>query len=403
VVRRAASDVYKRQTQLSISTIKKIIGDPCFKNKNKGYRYGEEWMTNNFEPFKLRLEPENNGTLWQMDGSRLQIPYLGENNTPKFLVLFVVMDVHSRRIIGFSFGKSENHKMVLEAISKAVEMTRYVPRELLRDNGKCFEHKNYKFLEEYLNFLGCYVRKHKVGLARDKAHVERFFSTLQTTVLNEIEGYIGEGVKSRREEGRPAKKVIQKYLNKGTLRTRTALEKLIPTLIEKYNNQVLSEKHAPNVRFKIAEKDPFSTDVSKHEFALMFWKHTTVQVKNSMILLTEGKHRNKRFQYIIHDKELRYRLNLTEVQVYYQKNDRHLIKLFDHNLNWITDLTREVMIPSVKSRKVERRKDRPMRISDSTDITHPKKKIKIERNKQNRLFRQPATLDLILTKTKNND
>ncbi len=395
--------IEKGHFPLSISTVKKILSSADFKNRNKGYRYGKEWVFNNFEPFTLRLDPENNGTLWQIDGSRLQIPYLGENNQPKFLILFVVMDVHSRKIVGFSFGKSETHQVAIQALKMAVKNTRYVPKELLRDNGSCFKHTRFKELEEHFKFLGTYVRRHKVGLARDKAHVERFFSTFQTTILNKVKGYIGEGVKSRREEGRPAKEVIEESLKPSQLRTLTELEKLIPTLIDKYNNQkIYDDQHSPWLRYEIAGKDLYTTHVTDNEFSLMFWDKATIRVNQSMILMSEGKHRNRRFQYIIEEHDLRCSLNLTTVQVYYQKSDRSLIKLFDENLQWITDLKLSEKVSSVKPRKVKKRKKRLVRM-DEIGLKSIAKKAKKKISKNNQLFKQPATLDTILTKTKNNE
>ncbi len=394
--------VIEGYTELSFSSVKKILADPDFKNRNKGYRYGKEWVFNNFKPFKTRESPAYNGTQWQLDGSRLQIPYLGQNNFPRFLILFVVMDVHSRKIIGYSFDDSENNKVVIEALKMAVNNTKYLPREILRDNGKCFSHKKVKYIEEYFSFLGSNIRKHSIGLARDKAHVERFFSTFQTTVLNKVDGYIGEGIKSRREEGRPSRELILKSLKKDQLRSRIELETLIPNLINKYNSQKLNEdKPSPQLMYELAKKDEDAINISENEFSLIFWDKTRIKVKNSMILMSEGGNRKQRFQYIIHDEKLSYSLNLTEVQVIYQKEDRSIIKIFDSNDKWITNLSIHIPLPVVRKKAKTKNRTLPTKSETIDQVAAKDKKQKL--SDLNQIYKQEATLERFFIKSKSNE
>lgn len=391
-------------SQISISSIKKILCDPYVQNQCKPFRNGAEWKTLFLDPFKLRKEPEFNGTLWQLDGSRVQIPFLSKKNKLKFLNLFVIMDVRSRKIIGYSTDESENHKMVIEAIKNAVETTKYLPVEMVIDNGTCFKHETFKKLEEHIGFLGTNVRRHAVGSPRDKGHVERFFSTFQTTICKNIVGYIGEGVKSKREQGRPSRKVIKESTSLKNLRSKIDLEHLIDDLIIKYNSlQINDSRPNPNVKFEVSHIDKTVSYVSENEFALMFWDKTTIQVKNSMLLLSEGSLRNKRFQYIIENEELRLSLNLTNVKVCFQKGDRSIIKLFDNNLNWITDLKLSNPVNTV----VIRKKTKPSLLPDYSfdDSNKPSRKTKkrsfVDSNSQ--VFKQPASFDVLFLKTKGNE
>lgn len=386
---------------LSLSTIKKILANKEFQNRNKGFRFGKEWVYNNFEPFKLRLDPENNGTQWQLDGTRLQVPYVGENQL-KYLMIFVVMDVCSRKIVGFSIGKTENHKVMISAIAMAINNTGYVPRELLADNASCFKHKKFKYLIQYMGFLGSYFRQHAIGRARDKSHVERWISTFQTTILKNVKGYIGEGVKSRREEGRPSERKINNETKKFNLRNRDELESMIPKWINKYNNQKIYEhEHSPNIKYEIGNTDPHAFLVSENDRVLMFWNQLIMRVKQSMILLSEGLNRKKRFQYIIENQDMKYRLNHTEVKVCYNTTDRSIVKIFDLNDNWITDLKLYQQVQSVKSRQLKNRKTKPEYFTETQVLKDRYKNLKP--NKENQLFKRPGTLEELTIKTKNND
>jgi hypothetical protein len=145
---------------ISISSIKKLMCDPYLQNQCKPFRNGIEWETLMYGHYKQRIPPASNGNLWQLDGSRLQIPYLSDKNKIEFLTLFIVKDVHSGKIIGYSLDVSENHRVVIRALKMAVETTNFLPVEMVIDNGPCFKHENFQFLEEHIGYLGTNVRIH---------------------------------------------------------------------------------------------------------------------------------------------------------------------------------------------------------------------------------------------------
>ncbi len=49
-------------------------------------------------------------------------------------VLFVIMDVHSRKIIGYHIAESENTETILKALEMAVRDTGTLPFEIVADN-----------------------------------------------------------------------------------------------------------------------------------------------------------------------------------------------------------------------------------------------------------------------------
>lgn len=390
-------------SEVSVSVIKKVLADKYIQNQCKPARNGKEWERQFLKPYRLREEPQANGELWQIDGSRLQFPYLDENNRVAFLVFFVVMDVHSRRIIGYSSGKSENHLVVISALRMAMENVRYLPYELVRDSGSCFKHEKYKRLEEHMAALGTSIRVHLPAAPNDKGHIERFVSTFQTVVCKGKPGYMGEGIKSKRESGRPSRDMLQEALKHKNLRTKKELELLLTSLIEEYNNKSTnSARRAPAIRFAAAEIDDAVYKLSENELALMLWERVQeYHVWKSMVLLTEGSARNKQFQYLIHDDDLRLRLNGTKVIVCFQKSDRSRIKLFDENERFITELTHSQQIKTVYRKKENKpsatREEEPLPlIRKNNNAVQPIPD-------RHQLYKQPATLDVLLVKTKGND
>lgn len=183
------------------------------------------------------------------------------------------------------------------------------------------------------------------------------------------------------------------------------MESLVDSLIEEYNAKRTSEKHpAPNIRFEIAKLDRSLSKVSEMQFALMFWDRVQeYQIRNSMILLSEGSFRNQQFQYILNEMEDRYRLNGTKVIVCYQKIDRSRIMLFNENEQFIMSLNRSAAVKPTRTERTERIVKQSVSLSKPIQIsvtTHSVKKANTEIPKQNQLYKQPATLDVILLKSK---
>lgn len=377
---------------ISVSSLKKIVADPIVQNQCKPTRNGREWMQRHFDPFLIRKSPESNGELWELDGSRFQFPYASEKGIA-FLWFFVVMDVHSRKIIGYSCGRSENHSLVIQSIVNAVKNTGYLPNEMLIDNGSCFSHEKFKQLEESMSFLaGTYVRRHLPKHAQDKAHVERFFSTFQTTVCKGKYGYMGEGIRSKREEGRPPREKTEEFMKRKNLRSEAEIRLLLDQLIEEYNDLKINEhRHAPDLAFQIAQLHPDAKWITENQYALLFWNSIKeYQVRNSCVLLSEGN-RKAQFQYLIYDHDLRLSLNGTKVQVCYDKSDRSKIKLFDGHETFICDLKLHIPVEIVRPR------ERKAGIR-SNDEVYSTSEIRFEEEKS--LFYEPATLEIVLNKVK---
>lgn len=386
--------------QISISTVQRVIADPLFQNKHRPIRNGDEWVENHFQPFRFRNDAVFNGEVWQIDGSRLNIPYYDRTNRkPSFLHLFVVIDVHSRKIVGHSIADSENAEMVIQALKMAVNNTGYLPKQILKDNGACFKKKNLKELLIRIQSLRTEVRTHKPRLARDKGQIERLIGTIQTNVLKLYEGYVGEGIKSKRKEARPHRDKLLETFKPGNLRTRDELIKLVPTLIEEYNEfKSLKDNRSPRLRFELADNHSEIHNVSEMDFRLLFWERKIKLVKNSMIVLTEGSHRRKQYQYIFEDEYLKQCFNLDEVIVCYNRENRGEISIYNLKEDWVCNLKRSKPVNQIQPIKTHKKGEKEVQKVTETSLDETQ-----TLRTQHRLFKRPATLDELLIKTKNND
>jgi len=98
-----------------------------------------------------------------------------------WLYLAGVLDLYSRRIVGWSMSHRITEQLTLDALNQAI-IRRQPPEELLHhsDQGKQYASKNYQKLLKK-NFMTCSMSRQ--GDCWDNAVMESFFGTLKTELI----------------------------------------------------------------------------------------------------------------------------------------------------------------------------------------------------------------------------
>ena len=313
---------------ISISTVQHYLTQPEVQNECKVFRNGKKWMDNNLLPNISRKPPENIGDQWQIDASKFQFPFK-EGNSISHLTFFVVFDVHSRKIVGYSSDVSENKTMIIKGLEMAVRNCQYLPAEIVLDNGASYRSKEFQEVEMSTTISGVEWRRCPFHEPQGKGNVERFFGTFQTAICKEQEGYIGEGKLSNRENETYSQEYIQKIYNSKSIRNRRQLESLLDKLIEEYNNLSFKEKgvdrDCPNVTY--IKSNPVNTvQLNSNKIVQIFWKKTRITIRKSMVNLTVNK---VDYKYSNWSEDLIFKLNGRKVIVRYDSDDMSVVYLYD--------------------------------------------------------------------------
>lgn len=315
----------------TFSTISKSsVAQYYRKNRNEinYYRKGKKRFDTDTRPYLPRITAKNAGSLYQMDGTPVQIFCWNQDKTKKIrLNLFVIRDAYSGKITGFDMSEEENRWNILSALKMSVKMHDHLPAELVSDNFSASKTDEYKAVKKFMENRGVVVRAAKVGNAQDKGEVERFFGTFQSRFQRLIDGYIGEGIRSKRDNGRISEEFITKCHKENGLYGYDEMMKIIAELIAIYNNSEINEKYGtktPNQLYAESDK-PFVKEVNILDSVQMFWMTKEVQVKKSMII--NEVHKSKRY-YEVWDNELKLRLNGEKVKIFYDENDASDIHVF---------------------------------------------------------------------------
>lgn len=332
---------------ISLSSVKRVLQDRELRNTCDPIRFGKSYAERFIYPYLNRKDPVF-GELIEIDSTQLNIPYKNDNGKMQFPFLCVAMEVYSRKIIGHSLADSENKEMIISCLREALSNLQYSPKQILHDNHKAYYSRRYKKFSNAAFDLGIDFRASKVGNARDKAHVERWFGIFQTEFVNDVFGSKGEGIKTSRVGGRVSEEMEKMFTKKKYLRTKPELYKLIEVLIAKYNAAPRKKDKSPNQWIDEADKTALKP-LTRPDMAKMFYESKIRKIRNSQAALTIN---NKLYTYKIENRILANKLNGTEVVIMHDLNDLTVISIFDkHGHKYICDLSVEQKINIVATNK----------------------------------------------------
>ncbi len=309
--------------QISYSTVTLFLRNNEIKNRLDMLRKGEEYTQNHLLPHFTRMEPENIADVYQVDSTRLNVPYKNDDGKTSYLHLCVAMDVFTRKIIGHSFSETENIVLIMQCLRMALEEFKYVPRQIVVDSHPSYSSSEFTSFNQKMDDYGVHVRRTRPYNPRDKGHVERWFRTFSSYYLNRIMGNLGFGIKSKIEDGRACQSLERFYMKPANLRTKKQLVELIVKLIDLYNKDTMKkrgEKRLPK---------PHNGKFKAWQIANIFYKAKRIKVRQGMVRLSI----NGRKSYTIENIPLSEKLNDTYIMVRYDENDPSRIYLFDLKRN----------------------------------------------------------------------
>ncbi|MBI9067380.1 MAG: DDE-type integrase/transposase/recombinase [Salinivirgaceae bacterium] len=328
-------------SQLSYSTVRFFLGTKETLNSCRRYRQGKSNTRNELLPYLKRAQPKYVGDLWQIDGVRFNIGYL-EKNSVEFMVLMIVIDVKSMKIIGFAIGHSENHELAAKAISMAIKTTGYLPYEIQSDNASAFIKKEFLDIKREFYIRGCNWRKCMVDNPRDKSQVERLFKTLNISVFKKSPFFYGDGIQSKDKNGKPNSELLKIMRKNPDIPTKSNIANIAESFIEEYNGMEINGKVCPNVKYGM-EKPKNVFNVKEADIAFMFLSRKEIQIEKSMIVFTID---GIQYTYSLKDFEsiIKYGYK-SKVIVKYDPSDLNKIFIFDLKTEkYLCTLEREIEV-----------------------------------------------------------
>ncbi|AND63643.1 hypothetical protein AX766_04220 [Flavobacterium covae] len=317
--------IEENQNTINESWVKRMMAyDNHFRTLVIASRNGEKFAKENFIQHAVRENTPFPANIWMIDGSPLQFYCHNESKTKLVrLNLFIIIDVCSRKVVGFDISYSENKYNVLNALKMAVMEEGHLPAEIVSDNFTASKTEEIEALKEQMEKLGTVWRHAKVGNAQDKSYVERWFGSFQSVECSLYDDYIGEGIMSKRDNRRTAEQLLANSKKSG-IPTFNQMKDRVITMIITYNQREKKQK-SPKEVYKTLPK-PNARELDAVKTSLLFWNRTKATVRKSMIKIVV----NKTIHFFeLKDHKLSTELQGKQVFVRYDENDLDSIMLFD--------------------------------------------------------------------------
>ncbi|SHH84887.1 integrase catalytic domain-containing protein [Flavobacterium johnsoniae] len=299
---------------------------------NKG-RHGQKYFNDKMLPHGVRILTPYPANVWMIDGTPVQFYCWNEGRTKILrLNLFAVIDVCSRKIVGFDISYTEDKINIMNALKLAAKSEGHLPSEIVSDHFSARKTEEILELKAQMDKLGTSWRHSKVGNPQDKTYIERFWGVFQTVYCSLYDDYIGEGITSKRLGGRPAPEVLMALTKKSDMPTFNEMRSRIAEIIVKYNETATSKRQSPNDVYKLEK--PNACEMNPLNTALMFWYKTSHTVRNGMVKITVSK---KEYCYEIHNHKHKAMLQDQKVTVRYNEKELDSIMLFDQHDNVICE------------------------------------------------------------------
>ncbi|HTJ48890.1 MAG TPA: transposase family protein [Cyclobacteriaceae bacterium] len=334
-VRKIINSVLRRfGVELSESSVKSIKNNSHDRNiieyDSNGVIHGRQ----NGLPKVIRFLAQSPGDQFQGDWYKLQVYYKDEFNRQKRLWVYVVLDVFSAKVVGWSLCEKILASSAKEAFKMAFTEHHILPEEIIIDNESKYNHPVFKRFVRKLNNLGVIVTKAYPNIPTWKAEIESFFAVFQK-LHSDKSWYIGEDIQSKNIAGNPNDEVRKKiYQDVKNMLTRDQLEIEFSKMVKEYNAMTNNRKK------KVSPQETYRMFKPKHakKFEdwfepLLFWKtKTKKRIKNDgrIDLQLEGEE----YCYQITKAEQLWTHKNTDVRMCYNPKDLskiYIYERFTHN------------------------------------------------------------------------
>lgn len=181
----------------SLQSLTAFLNDPATKQKWLATESGETLANKELTRLQRTIMPTRRNSVWEGDGTRLNLYFRGEDGSRTTTDVYYVMDVTTRMIIGWSYGKGETFEMIRKAFRMALERSGERPYQIKTDNqGSAKSGRGQEFIESI-----ALMRSNSAVYRSSSKLIESVIGDLQRIELRKYPNFTGTNVTAR--TGRP--------------------------------------------------------------------------------------------------------------------------------------------------------------------------------------------------------
>ena len=295
-------------------------------------------MKDNALPFLVEHPAKFPGDQFQIDQTQLQIGYRNENGELAFLYMVCVLDICSRKLVGYALGDRQGTELFAEALRMSFRNCNYLPAEILSDNF--FYNNQNDELQDLIEQTTLLRVKWPIYLpARRhiyKSYIETFFHIFHTVYCKTSTGYVGQRIKWMLEYASRSD-LSAGLLKKGDLKTKQELIDHFIFLANCYNQEVINQNTLSPSEVYAAVEKPNVIALGEINCPLIFYRKTFQEVYNATIKLKVGN----QIQYykLIRPLDIR-KINERNVQIRYHEEDVNYIYVYTKESEFLAKIVK---------------------------------------------------------------
>jgi hypothetical protein len=337
---------------IKLRTVQEVLARPYVKNLITCHISRDSSDLNRMLPYLLLSDAENSCDLIEMDFTKLNFAVKDNLNNVISLTICYIQDNYSKKILAFGLDHSENSALALRVFERAiVTIGNKLPHTFISDMSSAYD-KDFGHIIKYLETKSIVWKKSKNP--KRKATVERLIQTIQTVFLRPEIGYIGEGIKSKREKGRVGTDMILILNNSKYLKNFYQTEVLLAMLIKDFNNTEIKENLlTPNEKFRNSKKIN-SIRLEHWEIPILFWKKHQVTGDAGVFKVFNSK---KETTYVTYNEDLLLKIGNVKIDLYNHEIEDKIAYAFElDTYNYIGQLDLHSRLPRAKINQTKKHK-----------------------------------------------
>lgn len=248
---------------------------------------------------------------WQIDGWNLPF-WVNVKGKAKRFVIFLIWDNHSRKIVGYSVGASENTPLIMKALDDAIQETGFAPYEIVSDMHSFNRTQTAEKLKHGLKMLG--VTWTATLNAQGKAIAERYQQYLDA-LCKDYPQYLGKGITSKSRDARRNPETYKELSKPQNMLTEQQIVAIAAEVVMRYNAKPLAihGNVSPNEKYSLSSaKNAIPVNTSQR--LALINPITEYKVSRGQIVIKQGIVKHE-FQLPAH---LASKYNNETVQVQYE-------------------------------------------------------------------------------------
>jgi len=246
-----------------------------------GLRYGQAKAQKQM-PFASLLPAEHANTQWQADGWTL--PFWGENF--QRYVLYCVWDNHSRKIVGYSIGKSESTVLILDAFDDAMRNTGMLPAEIVTDKHSFHTTEiAAAFKDRYAAIGGVWT----VTTNAQRNQIAERYNQYLDELCKDFAGYTGKNVTAKGKNARLKPEEYEQLAKTKNMLTEQEITAIAIHVACEYNDSPMQplNGNTPNIQYANSES-PKAFAISEQERVRFIRPIETYLIRNGQVTIKIG-------------------------------------------------------------------------------------------------------------------